>query len=153
MPFVDPPVGTLGRPFIIFFLRGRLGSSHDPARIAVAENSLACWGVAADAVGTEGRRTVAEGREARSGVAGVILSAWKAPRSAGGAVGLMAVELAGLGGLDGLGWAWFQRRKKTPTTAKLGPAPEKLGSAKSECADTMIFLSTGEDANLARLVS
>ena len=97
---VDPPVGTLGRPFIILFLRWRLGSSHDPARIAVAENSLTCWVVAVGALDAVGRRTVAEGREARRGLAGDILSAWKAPSSADEVVGLIVVELAGLGGLE-----------------------------------------------------
>ncbi len=40
VPFVDPPVATRGRPFIFFFLRSIFGSSHDPARMAVAENCL-----------------------------------------------------------------------------------------------------------------
>lgn len=95
---VDPPVGTRGRPFIILFLRLRLGSSHDPARVAVAENSLACWGAEEDAVGADGRRRVVEGSAARRGVAGDILRDWKAPRSADEVVGLMAVELAAMGG-------------------------------------------------------
>jgi hypothetical protein len=132
---VDPPVGTLGRPFIIFFLRGILGSSHDPARIAVAENSLTCWGVVADVFGAVGRRTVTDGRETRRGVAGDILSDWKALTSADEVVGLMAVELAGLGGLDGSGRVAFNRRKKTPAHSvpnSFWAAPEKLRSAKSK---------------------
>jgi hypothetical protein len=92
VPFVEPPVGTRQRPLNIFFLRGRLGSSHDPAWTAVAENSLT---VVVEVVGAEARRTVADGREVRRGVAGVILSAWKALRSPDEAFGLMAVELAG----------------------------------------------------------
>lgn len=43
------------------------------------------------------------GRAARRGVAGDILRDWKAPRSADEVVGLMAVELAAMGGLDGVG--------------------------------------------------
>src|SRR5690349_21002796 len=95
-----------------------LGSSHDPARIAVAENSLTCWGAVAVAVGAVGRRAVAEGRETRSGVAGVILSDWKALTSADEVVGLMAVELAGwavLTGLDGLRSTAEKRPRHTPS--------------------------------------
>ena len=93
-----------------------MGSSHDPARIDVAENSLTCWVVAVGAVDAVGRRTVAEGREARKGVAGDILSAWKAPSSADEVVGLMAVELAGLGGLEA-SRVVDSRAEKDPTKA------------------------------------
>jgi len=82
VPFVDPPVGTLGRPFIIFFFRSIIGSSHDPARVAVAENSLTL-GMLADALGGErSLREAAEAKEGRNAVAGDILSPWKALSSA-----------------------------------------------------------------------
>lgn len=44
VPFVDPPVATLTRPFIIFFFRSMLGSSQLKPIVAVAENSLTFCG-------------------------------------------------------------------------------------------------------------
>lgn len=86
VPFVEPPVGTLGRPFIIFFLRSIWGSSHDPARVAVAESSLT-WGMAALREPSLDDLAIIVGRRE---VVGLILSAWNALRSADEALFFMA---------------------------------------------------------------
>lgn len=41
VPFTEPPVATLGLPFIFFFVRSMNGSSHDPNWGAVDVNVLA----------------------------------------------------------------------------------------------------------------
>ncbi len=61
--------------------------------------------------------TVAEGREARRGVVGDILRPWKALRSADEALCFIAVELAAIGGLDGVWKRAVAAPKKTPAAA------------------------------------
>jgi hypothetical protein len=42
VPLIEPPVATLGLPFIIFFFRSNRGSNQ-LARAAVAEKGLTLW--------------------------------------------------------------------------------------------------------------
>lgn len=86
VPFVEPPVATRGRPFIILFLRLRLGSSHEPARRAVAEKCRTFWILGAGGTEKEDRR------RDEGVVSADILSALKALRSADEVVGFMAIE-------------------------------------------------------------
>lgn len=43
VPLIDPPVATLGLPFIIFCFRSSRGSNQLPVLAAVAENGLTLW--------------------------------------------------------------------------------------------------------------
>jgi hypothetical protein len=74
-----------------------MGSSHDPARATVAENSLT-WGMVADALGgTASLRGTLEARDGRNVVAGDILNPWNALRSDDEAVGFIVAVAEGIG--------------------------------------------------------
>ena len=95
MPFVDPPVATLGRPFAIFFLRSIDGSSHDPAWVAVAEKSLTWETMEDDVLEGDTIRVMDEARVGRTAVVACdTLKPRKALRSTDEALVLIA---AGLG--------------------------------------------------------
>jgi len=95
VPFVDPPVATLGRPFAIFFLRSIDGSSHDPAWVAVAENSLTWGTMEDDALGGDAIRVMDEAKVGRTVVVACdTLKPRKALRSTDEALVLIAAGLA-----------------------------------------------------------
>ncbi|KAI9158441.1 Replication factor C subunit 1 [Paramyrothecium foliicola] len=63
VPFVEPPVGTRGRPFAIFFLRSRLGSSQLPKVGVVVEKAralLSVWAAPASFFGAVNCRRAGE---------------------------------------------------------------------------------------------
>lgn len=79
VPFVDPPVGTRGRPFAIFFFLSILGSSQEPKTGAVVEKDLASCILAAAKILDDcwsGARICCSEDELH------ILSPWKALRNA-----------------------------------------------------------------------
>ncbi len=85
MPLDEPPVETLGRPFIIFLFRGANGSSHEPKAGRVDENARTCHKALADK--PIDNLVAALGAAAWEGaginrVAGDILRFWKALSSA-----------------------------------------------------------------------